>query len=185
MSIRKKVVLLVVFVAQLAVPISMIRTAESTIREGHTFRFETVPVDPVDLFHGRYVALQFSATHAPAIDDEPLEYGSRAYARIIEDEDGFAQISGVQRHKPDDPNYLTVRIEGTNEGRTQFGFPVNRFYMEEHIAPVAEQVYRERRPGRTWARIRVREGHAVIEDVLIDSVSLREAAARERATATP
>ena len=163
----------------------MIRSAERTMTEGRVFRFQTIPVDPVDLFRGRYVALQFEATSGPAAPEEELDWGMRAYARLRVDANGFAEIERVSTEKPEDSEYLSVRVQSTHEGEAHFAFPVTRFYMEESIAPIAEQVYRERRAGLTWANIRVRDGHALIEDVLIDSVSLRTAAERHRSREEP
>ncbi len=185
MKPRMRAALVAVFVIQLIVPVMMIRSAERTITDGRPFRFQTIPVDPVDLFHGRYVALQFAETRGPGVEGETLEWGTRAYAVIEEDADGFATIARVQEGQPDTADYLTVRVRGSEDGEVRFDFPARRFYMEESIAPAAEAVYRERSPGRTWARIRVRNGHAVIEDVLIDSVPLKEAAERYRDERAP
>jgi uncharacterized membrane-anchored protein len=51
----------VVGLAQLAVPASLIWKREQTLRHGSVWKFRTAPVDPVDAFRGRYVALEFEA----------------------------------------------------------------------------------------------------------------------------
>lgn len=51
--------LVVLAAAQLAVPASMIVQRETVLTQGRVYKFKTAPVDPVDAFRGRYVALRF------------------------------------------------------------------------------------------------------------------------------
>src|SRR5205085_8475834 len=53
------IVFVLVALAQLAAPGSLIWKRENTLRKGSVWKFRTAPVDPVDAFRGRYVALQF------------------------------------------------------------------------------------------------------------------------------
>ena len=55
------IVFIIVAAIQAAVPGSMVWKREHTLREGSVWKFRTAPVDPVDAFRGRYVALQFEA----------------------------------------------------------------------------------------------------------------------------
>lgn len=52
-------IFIVVCVAQLLAPVSMIYTHETTLASGKMFKFKTAPVDPADVFRGKYVALRF------------------------------------------------------------------------------------------------------------------------------
>lgn len=166
-------VLAVVCLAELAVPAAMMRRAQLTLEEGRRFRFLTRPVDPADPVRGRYIALAFEATSGPALGDEPLLPGGRAYALLGEDEEGFAFILGVARRPPEDPSYLAVNVGAVTGERVEFRFPLDRFYLEESKAPRAERVT-NLGGRRIWADVRVRRGHAVIADVLVEGVPIGE-----------
>ncbi|MCP3932456.1 MAG: GDYXXLXY domain-containing protein, partial [Bacteroidetes bacterium] len=58
-------------------------------------------------------------------------------------------------------------------------YPFDRFYMEESKADDAEDIYREfQRDNRraAYALVNIKEGKAVLKDVLIDGISIRELA---------
>ena len=74
--------------AQLAVPASLIWKRERTLRQGHVWKFRTAPVDPVDAFRGRYVALEFEAEGR----GEGLEFGGV----FVADDLGFGVDAGFQ-----------------------------------------------------------------------------------------
>jgi len=59
MKYWRLIVFVLVAFAQLAVPGSLIWKREHTLRQGNVWKFRTAPVDPVDVFRGRYVALHF------------------------------------------------------------------------------------------------------------------------------
>ncbi len=59
----------VVALVQLAVAGGAIVKSELALRTGEAFRFRIQPVDPVDAFRGRYVAIRFAVERAPATDD--------------------------------------------------------------------------------------------------------------------
>lgn len=170
-------VFLLVCAAQLAWTGATIWSAEARREAGRVWRFRTAPVDPADLVRGRYVRLDFEATSGPAHGPGPFEPGQTAYALLEEGEEGFAQVSGVTRAAPDTPDgdaHLEVRVRSAHAGRVFFEFPVDRLYLPEEKAPVAERLTRQL-AGRTWAEIRVHEGHATLLDVFLDGVPLSQA----------
>lgn len=171
-----------VAVVQLAVPGWMILRRERTLEQGEVFRFATAPVDPYDAFRGRYVALQFTAaTVTNAAAPEGLRRGDTVYAVLRESVDGFADVESLHRERPALP-HLSVRVRSVSvEGPVRIDLPFDRFYLEEPLAPAAEAVYRERgREGgatSAWAVVRVRNGFGVLDDLIVDGVPIREAAA--------
>jgi uncharacterized membrane-anchored protein len=177
--------LALVALAQLAVPVSMILGHERTLREGTAWRFRTAPVDPADAFRGRYVALGFEEQRAPVAAGEVLERGDWAYATLSRDTEGFARLGAVRASRPASDDYLKLRVRWLESGSApplaHLELPFDRLYLEESAAPRAEEVYREsqrggdaRRPA--WAVVRVRDGRAALEDVMVEGRSLRELA---------
>lgn len=187
-------VLLVVGAVQLSVPIGMIVARERVLAEGAVWRFRTAPVDPADPFRGRYVALSFDQSTAPVPEGLTVEHGEQVIVPLSEGPDGFARLGPVRRESPEKGEYLRLRVHWI--GRTEEGerpvahvqLPFDRLYLEEGVAPRAEEVYRELTGGEealdAWAVVRVLGGRAVLEDVVVEGRSLRELAAAP-ASASP
>jgi uncharacterized membrane-anchored protein len=95
-------------------------------------------------------------------------------------------VSRVHAARPAAGDYLAVRITEVTPEIARFQFPVDRFYMPEELAPEAEraQVDVQRAGGAVWAEIRVHEGHAMIEQLMIDGVPVGEFV-RRTTTAVP
>ena len=166
-------ILAVVAVAQIAVPASMLVHHELTLRHGSPWKFKTAPVDPVDAFRGRYIALRFEQNHAPVAPGVRIEQGRKAFAILENGPDGFARIAQLSDRAPQDKPYLMVRTtwQDRRSKETQFELPFDRFFMEEHAAPAAERAY-ARASGRnasqtSYALVRVRNGVGVVENVYI------------------
>ena len=169
----RPILLALACLAQIAVPTSMILNAEATLEEGELFRFRTAPVDPVDLVRGRYLALRFRESQGPPQDSEPFLPGETVYALLDRDAEGFATVVGVAHREPADIAYLEVVAQVARPDAVLFRFPIDRYYLPEEQAPEAERLYRTT-SGASWAEIRVRDGHAVIEDLVIEGKSIAE-----------
>ena len=78
----------VLALAQLYFPASMIWEQQKTIKGGKAFRFETAPVDPNDPFRGKYITLEFTAEdfHSEYVAGYP-ESG-KVFVLLGEDEKG-------------------------------------------------------------------------------------------------
>lgn len=167
-------------VVQIAVPASMVLRHEATLAGGEIYRFRCAPVDPVDPFRGRYVALDFEQSRFAGAIPEQLDAGSTAYARLERDDEGFALIASLVAEPPDHGDYMEVRIEYPSGDTTRLALPFDRYYMEESLAPEAESAYRDRARGeQAWVEVRVREGHAVLEELYLGGRPIREALDRE------
>ncbi len=163
-------------VVQLGVPASMIYKRESVLRYGRVFKFKTAPVDPVDAFRGRYVALSFQANTAPT--KETFSAATQVWAVLTEDENGFAKIERVSRTRIDADNVMLVTTARWNsEGSVQVDFPFDRYYMEESAAPRAEEAYRansQRSNQNAYVTVRVYHGSAAIEELYVDGKPIRD-----------
>ena len=163
--------------AQFVMLTSNIVLHEMTLRKGEVHRFQTAPVDPFDAFRGQYVALNFNAfdtsnwrSHA---DD--LSKGKKwCYVQIGTDTNGLAFIERVSLKRDVPSPYLKVRISKWRRG---VELPFTRYYMPERLAPEAEKAYLEaNRSGKRNAAavVRIWKGRAVIEDLEIEGVPVRE-----------
>ncbi|MCR9090194.1 GDYXXLXY domain-containing protein [Algiphilus sp.] len=173
--------MLAVFALQWALPVSQIQQYQQVVDRGTAYRFRTAPVDPVDPFRGRYVTLQFAAAEmtvpagASYPSDQPL------YAPIRVEQSGFAVLQPPRRVPPEG-DYLTVRVaHRIDDTRLRVRLPFDRYYLNERLAPEAERLAREAmRADRatslapSWAVVRVRNGEAVLTDLFIDGVPVRQ-----------
>lgn len=173
------------FIAQWAAPLSMIVQRETTLRKGATFKFRTAPVDPYDAFRGRYVALSFAdAALSQSNLAERVKRNQRVYVRLSVADDGMAYFTDLTTRPPTEGDYLRLRVTSVYNDQVRLELPFNRFYMEESEAPEAERIYarrRERVERDACAVVRVYEGRAVLEDVLVDGKPLRAVVHEERA----
>ena len=173
MNLSRRVLLfLVLAAAQLVVPAWVIHTWENTLREGQQFKFRTAPVDPYDAFRGRYVALRIESNSVPPSEEiANLPRGSTIYASIAVDPSGFAHFDkGSVKPFASEP-YMKARVWWASEGRVQMDLPIDRFYMNEKLAPRAQQAYvsHSTRTNRTaYVLVRVKNGLGVVEDLYID-----------------
>lgn len=155
----------------------MIASREMTLRDGKPFRFRTAPVDPYDAFRGRFVALQVSPDFAPLPQDEKLAANKKVFAQLGEDNEGFAKIVAVSTNRPIGSAYVACRVNSLTDSLVYLQFPFDRYYMDEHAAPAAEAAYREHSRGEVrevYVTVRVKNGNAVVQELLIAGVPIRE-----------
>ena len=182
----KALVFGIVALAQLAVPAWMIIGHEQVLREGEVFKFHTAPVDPRDPFRGEYVVLSYAEEQREIPGTEgPHTEGETVYAVLHTVNDSATVIDEVMRTAPmdgrpyvrctvawqPDPEATTVRVD----------LPFDRFYLEEGDGWRTEELLR---PGwengervdtlPAYALVRVKEGNAVIEDLVVGGRSIHE-----------
>jgi hypothetical protein len=171
----------VIALVQLAIPIKMVLSYNNVLSEGQTYKFQAAPVDPYDPFRGKYVTLSFDAQSWLHPIGE-VEIGQTYYLTFREDEKGFAVIKYALLKPPaNTDHYLEAKAVHDWDGIIRFEFPFNRFYMEESLAPAAEQAYNSSQwndSSNTYALVSIGFGKGVIQDVFIDDVPLGEVAAQ-------
>jgi uncharacterized membrane-anchored protein len=166
------IVFLVVAFAQLAVPGSLIWKREHTLRQGHIWKFRTAPVDPVDVFRGRYVALQFEIESQEIIPPPGLAYRQAVFVTLRQNAEGFAEIDQVSTSKPAGDDFF----EGQLTGKT-VSMPFDKYWVTERDAPAAETAYRNlsrRGQQNAFVSVRVFRGDAAIEQLYLDNRPLAE-----------
>ncbi|WP_067177618.1 GDYXXLXY domain-containing protein [Sulfurospirillum sp. UCH001] len=174
----------IVCFVQVGVIASQIISYERVLKEGEVFYFKVLPLDPYDPFRGRYVTLRFeNAIKAPLGDGEKKEDQHKGYA-ILEHSEKGDSIKEIRLSKPQSGSFLEVDIRSFNYTATKqkeetsnlvyFSLPFDRFYMREDIAPKAEKVLRARSGVNVKAKLRVREGKGVIEDLMVEQTPLSQ-----------
>lgn len=167
-------------IAQLLVPMTMIFGQETVLKEGKVYKFKTEPVDPSDPYRGKYITLRYNINSA-ITKDSVWEHKQDVYVYIKEDSLGFAELVEVSKAPTNSENDYVIakaRRQYKNSKRVYFNLPFNRFYMEESKAKPAEDAYRMAQrdtvPNNTYALVYVKEGEAVLEDVLINEMSIAD-----------
>lgn len=186
---RPLLLFLLIALAQLAVPAWMIVKHERVIGQGEVFRFRTAPVDPRDPFRGEYVQLEFEVEQEVHPIDGPVQQDVEmiVYALMGTDEQGDARIEQVFRDPPEEGAFIRCIArrsswdEELNGNAVRITLPFDRFYLQEGKGPRTEELLRgewneEERmePLPAYAVVRVLNGEAVIEDLVVGDRSIQQ-----------
>ena len=190
MNSRKILLTAFVFVAlvQLFVPAKMILDRENVLATGAEYRFRTVPIDPNDPFRGKYISLGYEENTVEIPNEKDwVTTGEIIYVSLSRDKDGFAKIKSVSKEKPaGNHDFIKAKvsyISGDGSNEVAIDYPFDRYYMEESKAPGAEQIYRQSLQDTnriTYALVCIKNGDAVLKDVIIDGVSIGKLVKKNR-----
>lgn len=90
MSHRRRLVLLAVVLAQLALPLSLAGLAAGDLAFGQEIRLRAQPVDPVDVFRGNYVVLSYEISQLET--DFRVDRGQTICARLHEENGSWTAV---------------------------------------------------------------------------------------------
>ena len=182
--ISKKIILplfILVALAQLYVPFKMIYDREEILETGTDYKFSTAPIDPSDLFRGKYIILSYKDNVVAVKNEKSWIAGETVYVSLETDEAGFAKIASVSKEKPsENKDFIKAEVSTVSSNRTNkltIYFPFDRYYMKESKAYDAELVYTKSLQDTTklaYALVSIKDGDAVLKDVLIDGISIKE-----------
>jgi uncharacterized membrane-anchored protein len=178
------VLFIIMVIAQLAIPASIVIRGESVVAKGKEFKFKVMPIDPSDPFRGKYVSLRFQAEEFLIYDSISFKDYEDIYVIVSTDYKGYAQIADITTQKPDQGDYIkatmrhfyTSNTDGLVTTKVYIKYPFNRYYMEETKAEKAENLYFKMlgdSTKTTYAVVWVKDGVAVLEDVMINGQSLK------------
>ena len=172
--------ILVAFI-QLYVPAKMIWDREEILKSGVAYKFKTAPIDPSDPFRGKYITLSYDHNTVMVENEKDWLRGEEVYVYLIKNNEGYAEIDSISKEEPtDDYNYLKTTVgyvSGNGSNKLTINFPFDRFYMEESKAYNAELAYRESQRDTskmTYALVHIKKVEAVLKDVYIDGIGIRE-----------
>ena len=187
---KRKILLtafLIVALVQLYVPAKMIWQNEDVLASGTAYKFKTAPIDPSDPLRGKFIMLRYSENTVAVDNEQDWQLGEDLYVSLITNMDGFAKISSISKTKPTrNQDFVKakvsfVSVNGSNRLTVQY--PFDRYYMEETIAYDAEQAYRQSQLDTTkltYALVKIKNGNAVLKDVLIGGTSIDEIVKADR-----
>ena len=170
MKYWRLIVFVLVALIQLAVPGSLIWKREHTLRQGGVWKFRTAPVDPVDVFRGRYVALHFEAETQEISPPANAGYSDTVYATLKQNAEGFAEIDQVAATKPAGDDFIEAHLSGKT-----VSLPFDKYWVTERDAPAAETAYQNlsrRGNQNAYVTVRVFRGDAAIEQLYLDNQPL-------------
>lgn len=184
---NKKITLLIfilVVIAQLYVPLQMMFNQEDIMKTGTEFKFQTAPIDPYDPFRGKYITLFFKEREITVQNNIKWRSGETVFATLTTNKNGFAKISSISKIRPkNNESYIKIKISlGYPNSKIIIDFPFNRYYMNEDIAQKAEKIYQEfsiKKKNETYALVAVKNGEAVLKDVRINDVSIKDLASKK------
>lgn len=172
MKYWRLIVFLLVAFAQLAVPASLIWKREQTLGRGRVWKFRTAPVDPVDVFRGRYVALRFDVETQEISPPPNASYSDKVFITLKANAEGFAEIDQLFATKPAGDDFIEAHLSGKT-----VTLPFDKYWVTERDAPAAETAYRNlsrRGNQNAFVTVRVFRGDAAIEQLYLDNLPLRE-----------
>lgn len=174
-------IFILVALCQLFVPAKMIFNRETVLSEGTPYKFKTRPIDPSDPFRGKYIILNYDANNYKTKDSSWLRE-QEVFVYIDVDSLGFVKIDTISKKVLSKRNRDYVKAEvGSYQNYSNeiiINYPFNRYYMEESKAYDAEvAVRRNRRESilkNTYALVYIKDGEAVLKDVVIDEMSIKD-----------
>ena len=174
------ILFVVVALVQLFVPLQMIFGQEAILNNGTAYKFKTQPIDPSDPYRGKYITLRYNI-NAIKTNDSLWERNEQVYVYIEKDSLGFAQLLEVSKTLLDiEKDYVVAEVSWYQDysNELRFNLPFNRFYMEESKAKPAEDAFRKAQrdtmPNNTYALVYIKDGEAVLKDVLINDISITD-----------
>jgi len=188
--INKKILLsvfILVALVQLFVPAKMILDREDILDKGKEYKFKTEPIDPNDPFRGKYITLRYEDDMIDIQNEADWIRGEIIYVFLTTNNEGFAKIQSVSKENPtNNQDFLKTKVSyvsGNGSNKLTIDYPFDRYYMEESKAYDAELTYRESQLDTSqiaYALVCIKDGEAVLKDVLINEVSIREIVIKER-----
>ena len=134
----------------LAIPVGQILRYETVIHRGKTFIFKCEPYDPYDPFRGRYVRIRVG--NEVKLSKKLKTAKQNSWRSIIGwtvveiGQDGLAHCVGFTLNKPDNGDYIKChgkkKYSNKKQNSWRVDLEVDRIFMNEKLAPRAEQAQR-------------------------------------------
>lgn len=181
----KKIILLPAFLimvaAQLYMPIRLVLNSENILETGKEFKFQTASVYPQTPARGSYVSLTFQGNTIPVDSSDVWNQNEEIYVVLKTDSSGFANIDYVTKERPSaEIDFVKAFVDYVIQDSISslvVRYPFDRFYLEADPKSSERSYYSEVRPdgsSNTYALVVIKEGDAIVVDVFIDNVSIKE-----------
>lgn len=163
--------LALLFAAQWAVPVSQVIREEGIRSQGALFRLALVPVDPLDLMRGRYLALSFPADDAALPAPSGSKTGDAVYAVLRQGANGLADIARLSA-TPEKDAFATTITDIDQDKRASVRIPLTRFYLPEsdavHLDAILAGTNNAPQNVQVALDVRLQDGRMVAETLWLD-----------------
>lgn len=156
----------------------MIRDHEQVLEQGTVYKFRTAPIDPRDPFRGEYVVLNFEAEQGrwPMAAGTGNTGTASAFGVLGVDTAGYAIITELRTGTVPAEEHLSVTfMTWGSDTVDRIALPFDRYYMQEGEGAATEKLLQPVwevdtliQPLPAHAVVRVLDGKAVVEDLIID-----------------
>jgi uncharacterized membrane-anchored protein len=128
MSERRRLALLVVVLAQLAVPLGLAGLAAADLAFGRELRLKATPVDPLDIFRGNYVVLRYEISSLPVGFD--VSRGDRVCAPLYEAGENEWRPGSAVPERPSGGDAICGRAQSDEPagGRVAVEYGIETYY---------------------------------------------------------
>ena len=185
------VCLTLTLVAAVTVPLFRYFEYRDIARHGEKLMFRVAGFDPYDPLRGRFVRIRLEpdSMNIPSSLSLKQRWKFDGFAEFRTGPDGLAQAVGFSEEEPSGGTFWCMRdcwISGTNNNNEKLflSYPVDRFYMNELLAPEAEKVMRDaKKLPEIRAEVRLKSGAGLIREVYVDGIPLAEYVRKHRSQA--
>jgi uncharacterized membrane-anchored protein len=165
MSRARRLVFIALVAAQALAPLAMAAAKEANLAFGATVRLRTVPVDPLDVFRGRYVRLRYEISQLPA--QPGARAGDTVYVVLAHSDDAWSGSQATLTRPGEGATFIrgrvVSRLDGAAEAEIEYG--IETAYVDERKAARYEQAARE---GTVYVDVALdEEGGGMIEKVVL------------------
>lgn len=170
---------LLMVLAQLYVPVRLVMQSENILETGKAFKFRTGPVYPLYPVNGNMILLNYEGTTVPVENAKDWNQNEPVYVALAIDSAGFAVIDHVSKAAPENNvDYVKAYIDYVIDDSTSsvvVRYPFDRFYLENKMdhTPGPEPSSPDS-AALTYAIVIIKNGEAIVEDVLVNEKSIKD-----------
>ena len=167
----------VTILAQWSLPLIQIRQHETVLAKGTLVKLRCTAPDPYDPLRGRYLRVSLQPEEVASSAGEKFADGSSIYVQLVEGSDGISTVGQAAAMSTSDGVWAKVVARYNYGDFVRIDWPIDRFYVNEAIAPAADDWMSDNlrnREAPILAELRILDGQMVIEDLSLDGKSFRD-----------
>ncbi len=170
----------VMLLVQLYVPVSMVVSSEKVLSEGAEYKFKIDNNETAGNIYNDFIRLSFENNSIAVEDRDAWKKFEPVYVSISKDNEGFALISDVSKSRPSgNAASFKARVNYINEKSDKMiiTLPFEMYYPETNFSEEERELYRKIMSDTThivYATVKVLNGKALLEDIYVGGVSLKE-----------
>jgi uncharacterized membrane-anchored protein len=131
MTGTRRIAFWLVVAVQALVLVALIGFNERALAEGDEVTLRTVPVDPVDLFRGRYVTLRYEISNVNV--EEGIQAGDAVYVPLYETGGAWTGSFGYSSPPPEG-TFVRGTVRSIAGGPAQVEYGIETYYTDEDDA---------------------------------------------------